>query len=102
MLFTTYQARVGRPIATAGGLTIFTFGSECNDVSFCSKTDEIVKSADMCMFSTGESAYISASYHAHPKKLSGKIQFSSTLVTKPRLFPNLQGCGGVGIDFFSI
>jgi hypothetical protein len=93
----TYTVRAGnslplmcdQPVSQSTGNIVFTFGTECQTITNCGYTNQIIKSTDMCLLG---GTYFTATFKGLPGKVNGKIVFQSTLAKKPVLSPNYGQC----------
>ena len=89
MKLETFKTRAGRAIpvmcdnTSAEDIVVFFFGCEYQDVYYCTKDVEVVKSSDMALMNEDEDAIFSAEYKAYPAKQDGDIVYNSILTTIP-------------------
>ena len=93
MVLTTHKSRAGRAIPGLCGPSVtkiymFFFGSETQDVYYCTKNDEVVTTKETALLEDSDDAVYSAQYKAYPAKQDGDIIYNSVMTTKPILHNN--------------
>jgi hypothetical protein len=105
MKLTTFKIRAGKVMPkmcqgnVSQGLVVFCFGTETQDVYYCSKDNQMVKSEDMALNTTEENAVFSAQYRAYKGLVDDEIVYNSILTTTPIMqggdcFGSNGGSGG--------
>ena len=90
MVLTLYRARSGKVTpglcsSSVDTIYMFFFGSETQDVYYCTKDNKVAKSEDTALQDDSDDAVYSAQYKAYPAKQNGHPLYNSVLTTKPIL-----------------